>query len=44
MQKTVSEVLKRGIFLTLHFDQQANGGGSNSPLATLLNGAHVKIY
>ena len=32
MQKRVLEVLKRGIFLILHFDLQANGGGGGYSL------------
>ena len=30
MQKTVSEVQKRGVFLILHCSPQANGGGTAS--------------
>ena len=36
VQKTVSEMLKRGIFLLLHFVRQANGRAT-APLTTLLN-------
>ena len=36
VQKTVSEMLKRGIFLLLHFTRQANGRAT-APLTTLLN-------
>ena len=37
VQKTVSEVLKRGIFLILHFVRQANGRATAPPAYTLLN-------
>ena len=36
VQKTVSEMLKRGIFLLLHFVRQANERAT-APLTTLLN-------
>ena len=36
VQKRVSEMLKRGIFLLLHFVRQANGRAT-APLTTLLN-------
>ena len=36
VQKTVSEMLKRGIFLLLHFVRKANERAT-APLTTLLN-------